>query len=862
MLTASSPALQAHSAAPAPAGERLSCWHCRDTMRPDERVDAEVAGQLRAFCCHGCQAAASWIAQAGLVDYYRLRDAVQPTPDDDGAGRRAVAGPETLQALESLVPDLERHVVRALGDGRAEVMLVIEGIRCAACAWLIERVLTAHAGVRSVEVNPVALRARIVYEPARVGLRALLESLVRAGYRPVPLERQALDDARGRESRAALKRLLVAGFGMMQAMMFAAVLYVGGDSLDEATRSLFRWLGFAAASPVVLYSAGPFFSGAIRALRLRAISVDVPVALAIALIYLASLWVALRGGVEVYFDSVAMFVFFLLCGRQVEMRARHRAGDLGDSISRLTPAFADRIGSDGAIERVAVAALRKADRVVVAAGQAVPADGVVAAGQGSVDESLLTGESRPVDRTPGTALMAGSLVITGPLEMTVGEVGEDTALAAIVALVRRAQLARPRLARVGERAAGAFIIRVMVLSCATAGLWAWFDPSRAFDAALAVLVVSCPCAFALAVPAVLTRAMAVLAGRGILVVNPDAIEGLATADQVIFDKTGTLTDRRLAVSLIDVQRPGLTRAEALARAAALAGVSRHPVSRAIAVEHEATRARAGDGDGAAIRLVPAVDCVDHRGEGVEGIVAGQRLRLGKPAFALALASGTADGCARTSVNGCATALADDGAVVLADADGAQAFFHLSEVVRRDAEATVSMLSLQGLSAEIASGDAAPRVDAVARELGIDAWSARLLPADKLARLSALREAGRRSIVVGDGINDAPVLSGADVSVAMASGADLAQASSDVVLVGERLRPLADAVAVARRATAILRQNQRWAMVYNFSAVPLAALGFVPPWLAALGMSLSSLLVVLNSLRIDVGPNAWRARPQR
>lgn len=860
MLTASGPPLQADVAASVQAGEqageRLTCWHCRDSMRPDERVDAEVAGRLRVFCCHGCQAAASWIAQAGLGDYYRLRDAVQPIPAGDGGGnggggsaaRRAAPAPAALQALESVVPDLERHVVRALGDGTAEVMLVIEGIRCTACAWLIERVLTAHAGVRSVEVNPVALRARIVYDPARVGLRPLLESLVRAGYRPVPLERNALDDARGRESRAALKRLLVAGFGMMQAMMFAAVLYVGGDSLDEATRSLFRWLGFAAASPVVLYSAGPFFGGAIRALRLRAISVDLPVALAIALIYLASLWVAVRGGVEVYFDSVAMFVFFLLCGRHVEMRARHRAGDMGDSISRLTPAFADRIGRDGAIERVAVAALRKGDRVVVAAGQSVPADGVVAAGQGSVDESLLTGESRPVDRTPGTPLVAGSLVVTGPLEMTVGQVGEDTALAAIVALVRRAQLARPRLARAGERAAGAFIIRVMVLSCATAGLWAWFDPSRAFDAALAVLVVSCPCAFALAVPAVLTRAMAVLAGRGVLVVNPDAIEGLATADRVIFDKTGTLTDRRLAVSRVDVQRPDLTRAELLARAAALASLSRHPASQAIAAEHGA----------AAGGPVPAaVDCVDHRGEGIEGVVAGQRLRLGKPAFALALACGDRSGD-RSGDQGNGV---DEGAVVLADADGVLAAFHLSEVVRRDAEATVSMLSMLGLSAEIASGDAAPRVEAVADAIGIDTWSARLLPAGKLARLTALREAGRRAIVVGDGINDAPVLSGADVSVAMASGADLAQASSDVVLVGERLRPLADAVAVARRTTVILRQNQRWAMVYNFSAVPLAALGFVPPWLAALGMSVSSLLVVLNSLRIGTGPIAWRARPQ-
>jgi len=894
-MTASAPqALPGVARDAGAAASRLLCWHCGDAMAADEVVRGPLAGQSRLFCCIGCRAAAQWIEQTGLVDYYRLRDAVaapgtrqargpRPVAGDDaadgadgsdgadradgaagrggrgptGAGRAAASG-ETGPIGSAASNDADEaalagHVVRPLGPGAAEVMLVVDGIRCTACAWLIERLLMAHAGVASVQVNTVALRARIVFDPARVTLAGLLRALRRAGYRPLPLERTALDDARGRESRAALKRVLVAGFGMMQAMMFAAVLYVGGDSLDEATRGLFRWLGFAAASPVVLYSARPFFAGAWRALKLRTISVDVPVALAIALIYGASLWVALRGGIEVYFDSVAMFVFFLLCGRHLEMRARHRAGDLSDSIARLTPAFADRRREDGRLERVPVAELRPGDRVLVAGGQAIPADGKLAQGRCAVDESLLTGESRPVVRAAGAALVAGSLVIEGPVELIVGRVGEDTALAAILRLVQRAQVTRPRLARAGERAAGAFIARVMVLSGATAGLWLAVDPVRAFDASLAVLVVSCPCAFALAVPAVLTRTMAVLAGRGVLIVRPDAIETLASADRVVFDKTGTITDRHLELVRVDVLDDGLTQGEALACAAALARASRHPASAAIAAAAVAH---------AAPSPCEAVDCVDHRGEGIEGRVGGRLLRLGRPAFAAPAVGddvrcgGSIDGPGRREGPAVPEGperldpeADDEGAVMLAGGTGPLARFHLSESIRRDAEAAVSALRMLGLPVEMASGDAPRRVEAVASQVGIDRWTARMRPDDKLRRLGELRAAGHTTVVVGDGVNDAPVLAGAEVSIAMASGADLAQASSDIVLVGARLQPVAEAVAVARQARALLRQNQRWAMVYNFSAVPLAALGFVPPWLAALGMSVSSLVVVLNSLRI-------------
>lgn len=816
------------------------CWHCGEPLPAGDILCANVGGIPRPVCCAGCRAAAEWIEQLGLADYYRLRREFAP---------RAPAADETARSTSAWTrTELTRHVVRDVGDGRREAIILVEGIRCAACVWLIERALGALPGVLSVQVNANARRARITWNEALCSLPQILDALMRAGYRALPLDAAALDDARRRESRAALKRLIVAGFGAMQAMMYASALYLGAfDGVDTSTRDLFRWLGLLVATPVVFYSARPFFSGAIRTLRGRRLGIDVPVALAIALIYGASIVEAFRGGAEVYFDSVSMFVFFLLVGRYLEMQARHRAGDLTDALARLTPMFADRIRADGTLERVGVMELSPGDQVHVAEGSVVPADGVLVSDRCRVDEALLSGESTPVTRRRGGTLIAGSVVVEGPARLLVREVGSRTVVAGIVALVTRAATERPRLAEAGERAAAGFVARVMALAALTFAVWSFVDASRAFTATLAVLVVSCPCAFALAVPAAMTRALGALARRGILVARPDAIEKLANATHVVFDKTGTLTDPQLAVERVDTFA-GIDRSGALRLAAALARGSRHPVARAIAACATTEDSPANTdsepviASGATVEpddAPPVVESVHaEAGGGLEGVVDGRRLRLGHVEFA----------CRGTSaVAGQASQLAN--AVVLADESGPLAAFHLSERLRPDAGSALDALRAQALQLEIASGDAPDRVAAIASRLDVDRWRARLTPADKLARLRELRASGARVVAVGDGINDAPVLAGADVAVAMASGAELAQASSDIVLTGERLSALAEARSLARQTLAILRQNQRWALTYNLCVVPLAALGFVPPWLAALGMSLSSLVVVLNALRI-------------
>lgn len=792
-----------------------NCWHCGESVPVTESLHADVAGAARIFCCHGCLSAAQWIQQLGLADYYRLRTA---------PARKPAALNDELRANHAWTRgSAGSHVVRDAGNGQFEIMLLIDGIRCSACVWLIERALGASPGVLSVLVNAASRRARILWDGSLISLPQILDLLSRSGYRGVPLDAQALDDVRRKESRDALKRLLVAAFGAMQAMMFAAVLYVGKlDAAEASTRELFRWLGFLAATPVVLYSARPFFTGAMRSLQARQLGMDVPVALAIAMIYVASLYQAIHDTGHVYFDSVAMFVLFLLAGRYMEMRARHHAGDVTDALARLTPPFADRLRLDGTIERIAVHELRIGDTVLVPEGGIVPVDGALLSAACRVDEALLTGESSPQLRSRGATLLSGSTLIDGPVQLEVQRIGSDTTIASIAMLVGRAQAQRPRLAQLGERAAARFVMRVLSLTVLTVAVWSYIDPSRAFAAALAVLVVSCPCAFALAVPAAITRALSVLAQRGILIVKPDAIEAIATATHVVFDKTGTLTDSCLSLS--DVITTRETRQSALQLAVSLARESRHPTARAIV-------AACGD-----IAMDPdqhATDVVAIPGFGLRAMVAGREVRLGRVDFAL----------------GSAGVLPSDDAVVLADDRGTIATFHFSERLRPDAPAAIDGLRAQGLQIAIASGDAYARVAHIAAELHIKAWRARLLPADKLAWIKTLQDHGGRVIVVGDGVNDAAVIAGADVGIAQAGSADIAQACSDVVLVGGKLGELPFMRCIAQQTLAILRQNHRWTMIYNFTAVPLAAAGLVHPWIAALGMSLSSVGVVLNALRI-------------
>jgi Cu2+-exporting ATPase len=723
-------------------------------------------------------------------------------------------------------PALADQVLRRRSDGLAELALRVPAITAPRSALRLEQVLHALPGVVRISMDVAAQRVRLTFDDRISPLPRVLAACAAAGCEARPLHRDSLEDTGRHLLNASLKRLLVAGVFAMQAMMFALVLYVGAvEPLDGTTARLFRWLGMLSAAPVVGYAAWPFYRDALAGLRSARPGIDVPVALAIGLIFMASAVNAVRGGGEVYFDSVSMFVFVLLFGRHLALRAavKHRA--LGEVAADAVPLVAQRPCADGSFETVAAAELAPGDRVRVAEGEAVPCDGILESERARTDESLLSGESRACTHRRGDAIAAGSVALGAPFEVKIARGVADSTMTVLAKLAAAAHTPRDGARDADAPAARRFVWRVLGLAVATAAFWLWRDPSRAFDATVAVLVVACPCAFGLAAPAVLSRSMAALARAGVLVMRPGALRALERIDRLLIDKTGTLTEPAVDVDRIETFR-GVSRGEALDLACALAQASRHPLARAVV--------RAADSQ----LVAEVIGAQAVPGNGLRGRLGSRELRLGRAGFA----------CARDE---------DDGALWLADAEGPLARLPIDETPRARARETIEALRDAGVVPAIVSGDTPARVRAVATRLGIHDWAARQSPEAKLARVRAEKAAGAVVMMVGDGSNDAAALAAADVSVAPPGATGLAQTHAGLALL-RGLEDLPPARELALRARDILLVNRRWSLVWNLGAIPFAALGFVPPWLAAIGMSASSLAVVLNTLRI--GRQAASAPP--
>jgi Cu2+-exporting ATPase len=800
------------------SGAAQACFHCSEPIPAGVVIHARVAGREEPVCCHGCKAVAEFISGAGLDDYYRYRGTAAARADE-------TPRPDRWSAYDR--PDLVARLTRAEPGGARSITVLLEGMRCSACGWLADKALHQQDGVLDVSVNPATARARLAWDPDRVRLGDLLRVLEHVGLRPHPLAGEPAEQLAIHERRTALKRLAVAGFGMMQVMMFAVPLYVGESSgMDSGIRELMRLVSMLVSVPVALYAGWPFYTGAWQSLRARSVSMDVPVSVGILLAFLASVWNALRGHGEVYFDSVTMFVFFLSLGRYVEMIARHRAGSVADALARLAPVAARRV-RDGAVEDVQALELAVGDELLVRTGEVFAADGVVSAGGGCVDESMLTGESTAIAKEPGSRVHAGTQNLGAPLHVRVEAVADQTVLSGIVALLERAQAERPRLAMAADRAAAWFLGRILVAAAIVFVVWWVVDPARALPATLAVLVVTCPCALSLATPAAIAAATSALARRGVLVAHSDALETLSRATHVLWDKTGTLTRGLVRVEEV---RPlaGLGEAECLALAASLECMSEHPIARAFVASADGT--------------ATASDVAVFPGQGLEGTVEGKRVRIGHPAFAAGLATAAS----------VPAGFEGESWIGLGDAQGLLAAFRITDQQRPEAGRCVARLRELGLESEIVSGDEAAAVARVAARSGIPRHAARLSPEAKLARLKALQAGDARVVAVGDGINDAPLLRGADVAIAMGRGSALAQTSADLILVRDSLDGLPATIEFARRTQRVVRQNLAWSIAYNLAALPAAALGLVPPWLAAIGMSLSSVAVVLNALRLSRG----------
>ena len=788
------------------------CFHCDESL-PTQAVPAEVSGELRYFCCDGCRAAAQWIRDARLTDYYALRseaaDRVGTDPIDYAAWDRE---------------DIITGHARTLADGSREITVLSDGMRCAACAWLIDKALRQEAGVEDVTANAVTGRVRIRWRPQATPLSRPLERMASLGYRAYLATGLEREEARRRERNRWILRMGIAGLGAMQAMMFAEALYLDtAGEMSAATRDFFRWITVMVSAPVVFYSGWPFIEGMWREMRHRRLGMDTLIATSTLLAWGASVVETVRHGVHVWFDAAVMFVFLLLAARMIEQGARKAASAQVDALARARPVLATREVADGgdeAREQVPVAQLAIGDIVRIAPGEPVPADGIALA-DAAFDEALLTGESTPVHKRAGDPVYAGSLCAEMPARVRVGGLGAETRLSELARLVEDAQAERPRLARVADRIAHRFVALLLLSAVAVYLFWRWHDPARAFEVTLAVLVVSCPCALSLAIPSALAAAHGAMSKLGVLGVREDALDRLAEADTLIFDKTGTLTDGPPRISEVEAF-DGLSRTRAIAIAQALERDSRHPLAAAI------VRLPCED-------VASAADVRQIAGQGIEGMIDGVHWKLGRAAFA-------------------ARAASDEGhALWLGDGDRPFARFMLEETLRADASAAVQSLRALGIDIELASGDGETAVNALAGTLGIERHASRQAPEDKLERVRALQAQGRRVAMVGDGINDAPVLAGADVSLAMGEGAALAQRAADLVVTSPRLSRIPQAIVIARRTRAVIRQNMAWATAYNLLALPLAASGHVTPWMAALGMAASSLLVTLNALRLARTP---------
>jgi Cu2+-exporting ATPase len=791
-----------------------ACYHCALPVPTGKRFTAIVLGENRAFCCPGCQAVAHAIVAGGLEHYYLHRS-------------EAACNPQTLpvQLIDEIAlydrADVQAPFVRH-DQQTAEITLLIEGISCAACGWLIERHMRGLPAVVEARLNLSSHRLQLSWTDSGLALSQILAELRSIGYVGHPYQADKAAEQLALENHRSLRQLGVAGLLWIQTMMATMATWPEFNlDLSPELHIILRWVAMFMTTPIVFYSCAPFFKGALRDLRNRHLTMDVSVSLAIGAAYVAGIWTAITGVGELYFDAVGMFALFLLTGRYLERRARERTAAATAQLVNLLPASCLRLNADGQSQRILLSELRLADHVLVHPGAVLPADGKIIKGQSNIDESLLTGEYLPQPRAPGDAVTAGTLNVDGVLTVEVIALGHNTRLSAIVRLLERAQSEKPRLAQIADKAAQWFLLISLLLAGAIGLLWWQLDPSRAFWIVLAMLIATCPCALSLATPTALTAATGTLHKLGLLLTRGHVLEGLNQIDTVIFDKTGTLTEGRLMLRSV---RPltALDRDACVNFAAALETRSEHPIARAF---------------GPGTLVAESVSNVP--GLGLQGVVAGRPLRIGQPAFVCALSACPVP-----------TMPVDSGQwLLLGDDTQALAWLGLDDRLRDDAGTVVEACRARGWKTLLLSGDSSPMVASVAAELRFDEARGGLLADQKLEILLQLRAEGRKVLVIGDGVNDVPVMAAADISVAMGSATDLAKTRADAVLLSNRLQALVAAFSLARRTRRIILENLCWAALYNGLMLPFAAFGWITPLWAAVGMSVSSLTVVLNALRL-------------
>ncbi|NWF38544.1 heavy metal translocating P-type ATPase [Mariprofundus sp. NF] len=805
------------------------CFHCGLPVSEHSGCEVEINGEKHSFCCVGCLTVCQVIHESGLDAFYsrlNYQSAEEPPP-------------EQVADLEQYdLPELQSEFVRDFGEGRKQAHLLVEGIHCAACVWLIEKGLAAMPGIDLAEVNLAHQRLNLRWDSNNVKLSAIMVRLGSLGYAAAPFNAEAAEGSLQRRNRSLLFRMAFAGFGAMNIMWISIALYAGDFSgIDQGHKAFFQLVSFFIATPVLLYSGWPFFRSALLGLQQWRLTMDLPISIGSLSTYAYSCWVLVQASGEVYFDTVVTFLFVILIGRYLEGLSKRNASSAALRLLELQPRLATRLldglvdGGEGE-ERISVRKLQVGDRVLVRPGEKVPADGVVLSGESYVDESMLSGESRPLQKEKGASVVAGSINVDGSLTVEVSLIGADTTLARIVALVEEAQGSKAAVQQLADRIVPWFVAITLGLALITFLYWLRDDFDTALLAAVSVLIITCPCALGLATPMGIAVGVGVGAKRGVLVRHGQALESLASITHVVFDKTGTLTEGRMRVANISTSN-GFEPERLISLAAAVESHSRHPLASAICAEHKTAR-------------LSCRSFISESGLGVSGEVDGRAVVIGNARLMLR-AGAEIDEFMQSQQQQIESGM---GVALFVAVDGVLAgLIHMQDRIRDQAPELVALLRAQGFGITVLTGDSREAGNSLKVKLGEMVVKAELMPEDKEAEIRALQQQGEKVLMIGDGVNDAPALARADVSMAMGSGMDVSMECSDIVLVGSDLSRVGFAISLAERTLATIRQNIGISLTYNLILVPAAMAAMVTPVFAAIAMPISSLLVIGNAILI-------------
>ncbi len=808
------------------------CFHCGLDNPSGTDYCLELFNQNRRFCCAGCLAIAENLKQNNLLEFYRFRDAPSNKPES--------LIPQELLELESIDnPNILDEISQKDNQSR-KIELGIEGITCAACGWLIEKQIKSLPYVEYVSVNVSTNRALLRWNQAGQ-LSDILKALLKLGYKGFPFTEDQQEKSYQNVNRLFIKRLLVAALGMMQVMTYALAIYIGEFQDLHSKHQLFmHWLSGIVATPVVFYSALPFFQSAINNLKVKQFGMNLPVSIAILAAYLASLYSLLTGGNVYYFDSVVMFTFFLLIGRFLEHRARYRSLLKQQNFSRLLPLTVNKRSADGSTSTISLNQVEVGDYLLIYPGNTIPVDGVLCERSAEINQAIITGEFLPVTKTPGDSLLSGTSNQSSTLVMQVTNPVDKSHLQSLIELQKRAEQLKPSSLSLADKIAHWYVLILLILVLASGAFWMQYQPENTFAVILSILVVSCPCALSLATPAAIAAATTKLSEIGLMLRTSSSLENLAKIQHIYFDKTGTLTTGSIKLIDTKIYQPTVNSSskvyseeEVLQIAHLLERISNHPVTQAFNYpKHKLT--------------MQATDLAEQVGAGVSGRVDGQLFHIGNREFIQQFGVEVPP-VDKTADHG----LQSHGKtkLYLVDQQRLVAEFLLSDSLRPSAKPAISRLNDAAYNLGIISGDQPSSVSSVANQLDIKHYHASMTPADKLDFIHRLQSEGNHCLMIGDGFNDVGALSAASMSITLANGVQLSKSSSGAVLISDDLGTIAKALALSKKVNRVIKQNLAWAIGYNLIAVPFAVAGLVPAWLAAIGMSLSSLVVVLNALRL-------------